>query len=350
MAEKTLVFISGKYEGGSYTLPEQGTITIGRGGELDIVVVEDMVSRRHAEIRVEGEQVVYQDLGSTNGSFLNGERFSKATLKHGDRLALGSSILEYRSPETGLQEAPKMPEPSIPPRLDFSDAPPSELSDRSEDDFAEQSFVDAPSDLSIMSLPDEDNLSSLDGDIDIAPPVEIPENGTIEEETIRETIELLGTARFSGVLKIDSDDETHAVSFKNGQLIDVQHGEYEGLDPRKALSRLLPIDEGVFTIEKNDSISGQAIEADTDKLLGATVYQLQEFESLMNKLPAPEDKLIVCRPIPGQLRSLHEDELDIFQLVFNVGFFQLVLDRSTSSDLATARTVERLLENGYIKV
>ena len=49
-----LRFISGKYQGGEFPLPDSGEIVIGRSSELDMVLVEDMVSRRHAKISVEG--------------------------------------------------------------------------------------------------------------------------------------------------------------------------------------------------------------------------------------------------------------------------------------------------------
>ena len=45
-----LRFISGKYQGGEFPLPGEKQVLIGRGGELDIVLVEDMVSRKHAKI------------------------------------------------------------------------------------------------------------------------------------------------------------------------------------------------------------------------------------------------------------------------------------------------------------
>ena len=47
-----LRFISGKYQGGEFPLPADKEIVIGRGGELDIVLVEDMVSRKHAKITI----------------------------------------------------------------------------------------------------------------------------------------------------------------------------------------------------------------------------------------------------------------------------------------------------------
>src|SRR4051812_26667265 len=69
-------------------------IVIGRSSELDMVLVEDMVSRKHAKITVAGGKVTIEDLGSTNGTFVNGEKVKQARLKEGDRILIGTSILK----------------------------------------------------------------------------------------------------------------------------------------------------------------------------------------------------------------------------------------------------------------
>ena len=59
-----------------------------------MVLVEDMVSRRHAKITVNGDTITIQDLGSTNGTFVNGERIERMTLNDGDRVLIGTSIIK----------------------------------------------------------------------------------------------------------------------------------------------------------------------------------------------------------------------------------------------------------------
>ena len=84
-----LRFISGKYQGGEFPLRMNREIIIGRSSDLDMVLVEDMVSRRHAKITVTGDQIFIQDLGSTNGTFVNGEKVKRARLNEGDRIGYG---------------------------------------------------------------------------------------------------------------------------------------------------------------------------------------------------------------------------------------------------------------------
>src|SRR5262245_1659041 len=90
-----LRFISGKYQGGEFPLRMNREIIIGRSSDLDMVLVEDMVSRRHAKISSTDNDVYIQDMGSTNGTFVNGEKIAgRALLHEGDRILVGTSIIK----------------------------------------------------------------------------------------------------------------------------------------------------------------------------------------------------------------------------------------------------------------
>ncbi len=69
---------------------------IGRGTEADVIVDDIGVSRRHAEVRVEGDRLVAADLGSTNGTFVDGERISTAEVVDGSQIKIGRSTLVVR--------------------------------------------------------------------------------------------------------------------------------------------------------------------------------------------------------------------------------------------------------------
>ena len=75
---------------------ESGTL-IGRGSSADLQVTSRSASRRHAQIRLDPRGVaVIEDLGSTNGTYLNGKLIKRYLLKDGDRLHLGpSTILKF---------------------------------------------------------------------------------------------------------------------------------------------------------------------------------------------------------------------------------------------------------------
>src|SRR3954447_16931851 len=96
-AQWALRFISGKYQGGEFPLRMEREIVIGRSSDLDMVLVEDMVSRKHAKISTSNGQIVISDMGSTNGTFVNGEKVKQQRLKEGDRILVGTSILKLVS-------------------------------------------------------------------------------------------------------------------------------------------------------------------------------------------------------------------------------------------------------------
>ena len=70
--------------------------TMGRSRQCDVMVDDPNVSRNHAEIRPRGGSWVLTDLGSTNGSRLNGRRLEGSeVLKPGDEIELGTTRIEF---------------------------------------------------------------------------------------------------------------------------------------------------------------------------------------------------------------------------------------------------------------
>jgi FHA domain-containing protein len=79
----------------SYDITTPVTL-LGRGTDCDLRLVDPGVSRHHAEIRIEGPEVVLVDLGSTNGSFVNGQPIRRVTLVDGARVTMGRTTLVFR--------------------------------------------------------------------------------------------------------------------------------------------------------------------------------------------------------------------------------------------------------------
>lgn len=73
---------------------EPHELVIGRGSNCDIVIGDLSVSRRHARLIRRDGRWVLQDLGSTNGTHLNGTRVGRCELRPGDELDLGSARLK----------------------------------------------------------------------------------------------------------------------------------------------------------------------------------------------------------------------------------------------------------------
>jgi hypothetical protein len=73
-----------------------GSNVVGRGQDADLRLPDTGVSRRHIDIRFDGSGAVLHDLGSTNGTTVNGHRAQSWQLQHGDVVRLGHTVLVYR--------------------------------------------------------------------------------------------------------------------------------------------------------------------------------------------------------------------------------------------------------------
>lgn len=74
-------------------------LTIGRGADNDLVLPDGQVSRHHARLTGRRGTIVYLDLGSTNGSRVNGTVISELVLGVGDRIELGDSVIMVEAAE-----------------------------------------------------------------------------------------------------------------------------------------------------------------------------------------------------------------------------------------------------------
>ena len=74
----------------------KAAVTIGRLPECDVVVSDPGASRRHAQIRRTDDTFVITDLGSTNGTLVNGTAVQQRELQEGDRITIGITVLEFR--------------------------------------------------------------------------------------------------------------------------------------------------------------------------------------------------------------------------------------------------------------
>ena len=73
-----------------------GSTVIGRGDQANLRLPDVGISRRHARLDYDGAQVVLTDLGSTNGSMVNGQRISAVALNPGDMIQIGTTTLTFR--------------------------------------------------------------------------------------------------------------------------------------------------------------------------------------------------------------------------------------------------------------
>ena len=134
-----LVMRSGPTPGATFSL-EGDQLVVGRDSASAIAINDAEVSRKHARLNFQGGKYVIEDLGSTNGTFVNGQRLvSPVVLKAGDVISLGEQIVlmyEALSPDVGetvisaRKSVPRpapmpVPSPATPPMQQQYYAPPS---------------------------------------------------------------------------------------------------------------------------------------------------------------------------------------------------------------------------------
>ena len=91
----TLHVIAGPQTGRDFTFDQHDTFMIGRSEDAQFCLPQDrFFSRHHCILEIAPPQCFLRDLGSTNGTFVNGIRVESAHLKHGDRIQGGETVLE----------------------------------------------------------------------------------------------------------------------------------------------------------------------------------------------------------------------------------------------------------------
>src|SRR5687767_12843536 len=89
----------------------QPLMTFGRTDECDVVVADANVSRRHAQVMDLAGSIALMDLGSSNGTLVNGLPISRIFLMDGDEVTLGGTILVFADPQddNSFPEPPRVP-------------------------------------------------------------------------------------------------------------------------------------------------------------------------------------------------------------------------------------------------
>ena len=99
----------------SYDLRDGVPLIVGRAPTCDLPVFDPTISRRHAELVADGESLSLKDLGSSNGTFLNGAKVEQATVAVDDLVAFGKVPFRLTVFSTPVVELPAIPVPQAPP-------------------------------------------------------------------------------------------------------------------------------------------------------------------------------------------------------------------------------------------
>lgn len=79
----------------AYALGDHPEVIVGRDESCDIRILARTVSREHCAIEVEGDHVVLRDLGSTSGTYVDGNKVETIPLQNGMEVTVGPAVLKY---------------------------------------------------------------------------------------------------------------------------------------------------------------------------------------------------------------------------------------------------------------
>jgi hypothetical protein len=290
-----LLFVSGRFQGTVFALPGEGKLLVGRESDAELVLSEDLVSRRHAEFVVHDGEVTLKDLGSTNGSFVNGQRVKKLRLSVGDRVLIGTSLMKLVPAPAGAQATPPV------------------IATRTRSQAAMQ--------------------------------------GKLEEVPLPDLVQMVTSARKSGVLVLKREEEEARIDLREGRLAACRISSAPAVTDKKAFWRLLAWERGSFElVPPADPLPPATSDEDVQPLLMEGIRQLDEWREQSSRLPRLEVKVELVVPLEAKLRDLAPEELDVLQAVLPGGTIQSILDCAPQPDVDLARTIGRLIEGGYVRV
>ena len=303
-----LRFISGKYQGGEFPLVEGREIVIGRSSELDMVLIEDMVSRKHASITVNGAEIAISDAASTNGTFVNGEKIKRARLKEGDRILIGTSIIKLVT---------------VDPANTMSEA-------------------EAKTNLEKRGQQQQHKTMTTNRAM----------AGSIEEIPLPDLLQLFSTSKRTGVLILRSPEGTGNIYLRKGQIYYASIEESEDLKPEKAAYRIIMWDKGTFELDSTEEKTyPNEIKDSTEGILMEGMRLLDEIKRMEPELPARKAQLIIPRPLSPPLSALSKEQLSVFQSVLNgANSTQALFDRTSLDDDVAAQGLIDLIKKDYILV
>jgi two-component system cell cycle response regulator len=87
-----LIVLAGTAMGAMHLLDKPVTV-VGRAEKADLRIIDDGISREHTRVLREGDKLIMEDLGSTNGTYCNGTRITRHVLAEGDKVMIGTSTI-----------------------------------------------------------------------------------------------------------------------------------------------------------------------------------------------------------------------------------------------------------------
>ncbi len=205
-------------------------VQIGRGGDNDIVIPSQMVSRKHGKVFFENRVWVYEDNGSSNGSRVNGKRVDRVVLQGGDVIDLGGFLITYKEIH--------------------------DLSDVSDGGVGAEEGKTMALDANMLkkvALQGLDGVALLGG-----------MGGSLADISIPDILQLMEMQRKSGTLTLDFEGARGKIFLEGGNAIHAEYGKFTG---ESAIFRMLKIHAGSFHFDPREPKVAATIGRPTTSIL-----------------------------------------------------------------------------------
>jgi len=306
--------VAGPGTGRSFrVLPLQEGI-IGREEDALICIDEQSVSRRHAKIEYKKTFPEVVDLGSANGTFVNGKQVRKAVLRDGDTVQVGGGKFEIDLHAEASESADSsVSQPNVSP--------------------AEKKRIERALDSSWRKLP------RLFGH-------RTAFTGELADIGLMSLIQTLGANRSTGTLLIRLESKEGSVYMDTGELV---HATLADASGPKALYRLLALEEGKFSFftpgRKPDA---NTLDGGLDRHLLEGARHLDELSNYRGQLPAETDHLSFNPNVTVNLSRVPSPVLDVLSAIGQVQVMEKVMDTCQLPDLDICRILLMLMQKNIL--
>jgi len=202
------------------TLESGSNYSIGRASESDIIFPVGQVSRQHARIEWMGNGFALTDLGSHNGTFVNGEKIDRRDLNYGDQIKIGPYLLEFYTARPG---------------------------------------ENAPSSEKMKAMEATQDISLGEGNYEVG-----PFSGRLSDIDLKDIARLLNMTKKTGKLEVKTESQAGQIHFLDGEIADAK---WESLEPMQALAAMLMAKDGNFRFLRDKEGIRPVLEGPTSKIL-----------------------------------------------------------------------------------
>jgi hypothetical protein len=290
-----LTFVAGADSNTSFPLgPDGDSWVAGRSQDADLVLADDTVSRKHARIYQARGNLWLRDLGSRNGTRVNGRSVSHHRLRPGDRITIGASLM----------------------RVDV--VPLAQL---------ERRLGPGPEEITAgRSM-----------------------SGSIQDIPLADVLQWLATSRKTGALRVRGN-AVGELFLRQGQ---VYYARIEGsgkLKAEKALLRMMGWAEGTFELDNTavEPPQGQELSVGLEHILMEAARVQDELAHLAERHRLPTGKVTLVFPARKPWRSLAPAQLDLLEAIAAGGDWDAVISRLDTDDVALTQTAIELHKLGVI--